>query len=287
MKEKKKNKFQYFIYQIINFVSFITPLFLLQFLGKLSGIIFILFSKRKKIIWKNLNLIFPEKRKFEKLKILLKCSSFFGRVAFEFLKFSSNKKLLDKKVKIEGIENLEKALNFKKGVFIISAHFGNWEVSALKLSKMGFPQGMVYRPLDNIFLEKELSKKRTRYGNWLIPKKGALKQILKNIREGKIIDLLIDQKASSEQSFKLKFLGMETYVISSPAKIVKLTGAASVFLFSYPSGTGYKTIFKEPVFYNGENEKELTQKFADILSDEILKNPHLWLLHHNRFEKLK
>lgn len=223
----------------------------------------------------------------DKLKILFKCSAHFGKVGFEYLKFSGkNPEFIEKNVKVEGIENLKKAVSLQKGVFIVSAHFGNWEVAALSLSRMGFPQGMVYRPLDNPYLEKELSLRRIRYGNWLIPKKGALKQILKNIREGKIIDILIDQKAPFEQSFKVKFLNQETYIISSLSKIVKLTGVAVVFLFSYPDGKGYKVLLKEPFFYNGEDEIELTQKYADILTGEILKNPHLWLLHHNRFEVL-
>lgn len=284
MKEKLKHKFEYIIYIFFLSLSKFLPLCFLQILGKISGVIFIIFSKRKKIIFKNLNLIFPSKSIIEKLRILISCSAHFGRVAFEYLKFSCKNNLIEKKIKIKGIENLKNAFDFGKGVFIVSAHFGNWEVAALALSKRGFPQGMVYRPLDNPYLEKELSLRRTLYGNWLIQKKGALKQILKDIREGKIIDILIDQKSLPEQSFKVKFLGQETYIISSLSKIVKLTGSAVVFLFSYPKGKGYEVILKEPLFYNNETELELTQKYADILSEEILKNPHLWLLHHNRFE---
>jgi len=287
MKEKIKYKFEYIIYIFFMILSMVFPLFFLQILGKISGIIFIVFSKRKKIILKNLNLIFPKKNFFEKIKILISCSAHFGRVAFEYLKFSQKNNLIEKKVKIEGIENLKEALNFGKGLFIVSAHFGNWEVAALALSKKGFPQGMVYRPLDNPYLEKALSLRRTLYGNWLIQKKGALKQILKDIRAGKIIDILIDQKSIPEQSFKVKFLCQETYIISSLSKIVKLTDSAVVFLFSYPEGSGYRVVLKKPIFYKNETEIELTQKYADILSEEILKFPHLWLLHHNRFEILK
>lgn len=284
MKRKIKYKIEYIIYLFFNLLSKIFPLFFLQLLGKISGLIFIIFSKRKKIIFKNLNLIYPSKSFFEKLKILALCSAHFGRVAFEYLKFSQKNNLIEKSVKIEGIENVKKALNLKKGLFIVSAHFGNWEIAALALSKAGFPQGMVHRPLDNPYLEKELSERRTLYGNWLIKKKGALKQILRDLKEGKIIDILIDQKSPPEQSFKVKFLGQQTFIISSLSKIVKLLNCSVIFLFSYPVGKGYKVVLREPLFYNGEKEIELTQKYADILSEEILKFPHLWLLHHNRFE---
>lgn len=284
MKKNKKFKSEYFLYLIFNLISKILPLFLLQFLGSISGILFIIFSKRKKTIYKNLELIFPSKKFFEKLKILTKCSAHFGKVAFEYLKYSSNEKLISRKVKIFGIENLKKVLNEKKGAFIVSAHFGNWEIAALYLSKIGFAQGMVHRPLDNSLLEKELFFRRTKYGNWLIPKRGALKQILKDLRQGKLIDLLIDQKAIAEQSFKVKFLGQETNVISSLSKIVKFEKTPVIFLFSYPEGLGYKVILREPIYYKGESEIELTQKYADTLSEEIIKYPHLWLLHHNRFE---
>lgn len=284
MKKNIKFKFEYLLYAIFNFISKILPLFLLQFLGKFSGVLFIIFSKRKKIIYKNLGLIFPSLKFFEKLKILIKCSAHFGKVAFEYLKYSSDEKLIDKKVKIIGIDNIKKALEEKKGAFIVSAHFGNWEIAALALSKIGFAQGMVHRPLDNHLLEKKLSLKRTKYGNWLIPKRGALKKILKDLRQGKLIDLLIDQKATAEQSFKVKFLGQKTNVISSLSKIAKFEKTPVIFLFSYPEGLGYKVLLREPIYYKGESEKELTQKYADILTEEIIKYPHLWLLHHNRFK---
>ncbi len=144
---------------------------------------------------------------------------------------------------------------------------------------------MVHRPLDNPLLEKELSSRRTIYGNWLIPKFGALKGILKGIREGKIIDILIDQKAPKEQSHKVIFLGKEVNFLNSLSKIVKLTKAPVIFLFSYPKKDGYEVLLEEPIFYKEEKEEILTQKYANILTKKIKKNPHLWLLHHNRFEK--
>lgn len=281
--KKFRFKAEYFLYKFFKFLSKILPLNFFQFLGKMTGIFFGIVTNRIKIILKNLNLIFPNLNFFKKFKIMIKCMAFFGRATFEYIKISQEPKLIEKKIKIIGIENLKKALESGKGTFLVSAHFGNWELAALALSKIGFRQGLVHRPLDNPFLEKEFSKMRTAYGNWLIEKKGALKKIVKDLKEGNIIDILIDQKVKEEIAHEVIFLGVKTFMISSLAKLVKYTSCPVIFAFSYPEKSGYRFIIEEPIYYNGENERDLTQKYADILTEKILKTPHLWLLHHDRF----
>ena len=65
-----------------------------------------------------------------------------------------------------------------RGVFLLSAHFGGWELGAIRAGLIGEPIAPVVRPLDNPLLERELARRRTRFGNRLIAKRDAARDIL-------------------------------------------------------------------------------------------------------------
>ena len=72
-----------------------------------------------------------------------------------------------------------------KGVFLLSAHFGSWELGAVRAGMLGEPIASVVRPLDNPLLEEELARRRTRFGNRLIRKKDAAREILRRHPAGR------------------------------------------------------------------------------------------------------
>ena len=88
----------------------------------------------------------------------------YGRILAEypFLKDFRNNKL-DKYIKIDGIENLEKIKNNKKPVVFISGHFNNFELMAMQIEKHGINLAAIYRPLNNIFLNKNMENIRTKF----------------------------------------------------------------------------------------------------------------------------
>jgi len=278
-------RFELFLYRLSNGASALLPFWLLQNLGRAVGVIFFLLSARRRIVLANLHRVFPGRSGWIRFGIGLRCGAHFGRIAFDYLKWSrSSPETLRGKIRLNGLEHLQRALERGKGAFLLSAHFGHWEVAALTLSLEGYPQGMVHRPLDNAVLEEELSERRTRFGNTLIPKKGALKGMLKVLHKNGTVDILIDQKAEAEAGVESSFLGIPTPTVVSLGKLVLSSGAAVVPLFSYPEGTGYRVELLEPLLPSpGDTPESLTETYNAVLSRAILETPHLWLWFHNRW----
>lgn len=286
MKSAATLKAEVLLYRLADGTAAVLPLWLLQGAGRAVGAAYFLLSdRRRRIALGNLALVFPQWSPGKRFRTGLACGAHFGRVAFDYLKWSRvSAEVIRGKVRLEGMEHVKEAKERGKGVFILSAHFGHWEVAALALSLEGFTQAMVHRPLDNPALEAALSARRTRFGNTLVSKHGALKGMLKTLRSGGLVDILIDQKSADEVSHTVSFLGVPTPTVASLAKLVKATGAAVVPLFARPDGTGYRVELRPPLtLAEGESEEVFTARCNAELTAAIFADPPLWLWFHNRW----
>ena len=285
MRTEATNRREFRLYKIALAVSTRLPFWVLQRLGAAVGVGFLLVSSRRATVLGNLRRVFPRRSRLWRLGVALRCAAHFGSVAFDYLKWSqAPAETLDAKVAVTGVENLRAAVARGKGCFVLSAHFGHWEVAALWLAAHGFKQTVVIRPLDNPLLEVDLVAARTRFGNELIPKRGATRGMLRALHRGGIIDILLDQKSKPEQCVVVDFLGIPTPTVQSLAKIVLATGAAVVPLFTYPRGSGYRVRLDPAVeVLPGDDPTTLTARYAAVLSKEILARPELWLWFHNRW----
>ncbi len=284
-RSERRNRREYALYQAARALGRVAPFWLLQRIGAALGVLFLLVSKRRRTVLGNLKRVFPRRSRRARLQIALRCAAHFGRISFDFIKWSQvSPETLTRKVRCEGIENLKAALAQGRGCFVLSAHFGHWEVASQWLALAGFPQGMVYRPLENPLMEAELARTRTRFGNWLIAKDGASRGAIKAMRRSGVVDILLDQKADLEHSEIVTFLGIPTPTTPSLARFVLATGAAVVPLFSYPEGTGYRFRLDPPLgIETGDTVASLTQRYNDCVSREILARPHLWFWFHDRW----
>jgi len=110
----------------------------------------------------------------------------FGRYAL-----SSRDKLVND-VEFRNLESYEYAKKQGKGVLLLTGHFSSWEVMALGGSLLD-PMTIVVRPLDNEPINRLLLKFRSVYGNDIIPKKNPLRKVLRTLKKGGLVGLLIDQ----------------------------------------------------------------------------------------------
>src|SRR5262249_18428601 len=109
----------------------------------------------------------------------------FGRAAFEMIAMDRyGAQDVGRLGAYEGIQHIRAAYARGRGVFLFSAHFGNWELVALMQGYMGMPLAMITRPLDNPRLETFMRARRERSGNRVVGKRSAVRQALRAISEG-------------------------------------------------------------------------------------------------------
>jgi KDO2-lipid IV(A) lauroyltransferase len=285
VRTERTNRRELRLYRVAKALGHFAPFWVLQKVGALLGVVFLLVSARRRTVLTNLKRVFPGRSAWARSIIALRCAAHFGRIGFDYIKWGQvPAEALKRMVTCTGLENLREALASGKGAFLLSAHFGHWEVAAQWLAVHGFPQAMVYRPLENPLMEAELAAARTRFGSALIPKGGATRGIMKALKGGGIVDILIDQKADLEHSVIVDFLGVKTPTTPSLAKFVLTTGAPVTPLFSYPKGTGYGFTIGPPILASpGDTTTSLTQRYNDTLSRAILARPELWFWFHDRW----
>jgi KDO2-lipid IV(A) lauroyltransferase len=286
VRTQRQNRREYRFYLVARALSRVAPFWLLQKVGALLGVVFLLVAaSRRRTLFNNLKRVFPRWSALRRWRTAVGCAAHFGRIGFDYIKWGEvPPETVNRKVSCTGLEHLHGALSAGKGVIGLSAHFGHWEVVAMWLAIHGIPQGLVYRPLENPLMEAELAAARMRLGNSLIPKSGATRGILKVVKAGGMVDVLLDQKSDLEHSVIVDFLGVPTPTPPAVARVVLGTGAAVVPIFSYPKGSGYTFTVEPPIPTEpGDTLTTLTQKYNDAITRAVFARPELWFWFHDRW----
>ena len=212
----------------------------------------------------------------------------YGRILAEypFLKdFRRNK--LEQFITIDGVENLDKIKNYKKPVVFISGHFNNFELMAMQIEKHGINLATIYRPLNNIFLNKTMERIRTKYicRNQIRKGRSGTRQILENLKKGNSIALMIDQRVT--EGIKIDFFGNLASTTTIPAQIIKKYECDLVPIYiERLEKFNFKIYVSQPIVINSEkSQEEISKHLNKILEKMILKNPDQWIWTHNRWKK--
>lgn len=181
-----------------------------------------------------------------------------------------------------------------KGLILISAHFGNWELMAFGVSQMcGEPFNIIIKEQANKLLDKKINEIRELRGNKLIDMSQSLREVLTLLRDNKIVAILGDQSAPRESLVKADFFIKNVPTFEGAARFAFKTGTK--LLFGVPTRNkdySYSLTLHEIDVckygeYNEENIQKLTQEHVDLLVEHIRENPDHWLWFHKRFKNVE
>ena len=252
------------------------------FIGKTLGPIF----RSKKIIIQNLekaNIKYPGNPS----QIASNVLGNYGRIFAEYIhlkKFRNNK--LKEYVSIVGLEHLENLKKHNKKAVFISGHFNNFELMAMEIEKAGIELAAIYRPLNNIYLNKTMEKIRKEYicRNQIKKGKAGSREIVKNLIEGKSIALMIDQRVREGE--KVKFFNNLATTTTIPAKLVKKYNCELVPIYIERKKSNYfKISISKPIKVSKTKSIfEITEFLNQVLEKMILKNVDQWIWTHDRWK---
>ncbi|MFY9550222.1 MAG: lysophospholipid acyltransferase family protein, partial [Thermoanaerobaculia bacterium] len=247
---------------------------------------------RRRILFDNLAMAFPDKSPGEIARIARASAESIGAAFVEFLEVSGmSEGEIRSRIRVVGEENLLGARARGRGVFLLSAHFGGWELGAIRAGMLGEPISPVVRPLDNPLLEQELTRRRTRFGNRPIAKREAARDILKALRHGETVAILVDQNVLAREAVFVPFFGRPAATTPALALFQRKTRAPVVPVFTWPEGAGrYRLEFETPIDAEevdgaGRDEaiRSLTARYMEVTEAAIRKAPEAWLWMHNRW----
>ncbi len=253
-----------------------------DFIGRLFGPVF----RSKKLIENNLEQSgIVDKKNYN--KIISKIYGNYGRILAEypFLKAFRNSKL-NKFIEIDGLENLNKIKREKRRAVFISGHFNNFELMALQIEKAGINLCAIYRPLNNVFLNKTMEEIRENFicKNQIKKGRSGTRQIIENIKKGNSVALMIDQRV--REGIKINFFGKPASTTTIPAQLIKKYKCDLVPIYIERRKNNYFKMFvSEPIkIGNNKSIKEITEHLNKILEKMILKNVDQWIWTHDRWK---
>jgi KDO2-lipid IV(A) lauroyltransferase len=188
-------------------------------------------------------------------------------------------------IRYDGLENFTSALARGRGVLVATAHFGNWELSAFTHAWMTAPMHIVVRPLDNLRLDALVEHHRALSGNHVISKRDAARDILRALKSGDAVGILIDQNTAINEGVFVDFFAAKACAGSAFAKLAHHSGAAVVpgyALWSEKEQT-YVLRFDPEIPMTGDVQQD-TQRIHTHLEQVIRKNPDQYLWIHRRWK---
>ena len=254
--------------------------------GKLFEIIGPIF-RSKKLIHTNIKKAFPKNNSVEIKKLTKLMWNNYGRVFAEYMFIKDFRfEKIDSKIEIIGQEILDEIKKSNKPVVFISGHFSNFELMAMQIEKAGIKLSAIYRPLNNIFLNRIMEKIRKKYICKNQIKKGiaGTRELIKFQRNNYSIALMIDQRVSEGE--KVNLFNQEAYTTTIPAQLAKKFDMPIVPIFiERVNDTNFKIKISKPVnFLKSDSIKDITSKLNVIIEEMILKNPTQWIWSHNRWK---
>jgi KDO2-lipid IV(A) lauroyltransferase len=178
---------------------------------------------------------------------------------------------------------------FEGGAMVaVTAHFGNWEVMGLAAAAQGKPPVSVAAPLMNPAVDAVLLRERRRTGQEVVPREGAAKALIRALRAGRSVAVLLDQNTHPRDGgIFVPFFGRPVPVSRVPAALAIRTGAPVTFCFCVPDRRGAYTIYgrgpSEPSRL-GVDEETVTRSILAAIEAEVRQNPQFWLWMYKRWK---
>jgi KDO2-lipid IV(A) lauroyltransferase len=258
----------------------------------LAGSIYRVHGRLRRVGHRNLEMALPELSAQEREHIL---RGVFRHLGWQLVEFCRMTRYTPENtcgwIRTEGLDHYLAAKARGRGVLIVTGHLGAWELSSFYHSLMGYPMSMVARPLDNHCLDKFVNGIRCLHGNRVLPKDDFARGLLRAMRSGQTVGILMDTNMTPPQGVFVEFFGREACTASGVARVALKTGAAVLpgFMLWEPAERQYVLHFGPELTLESTGDAEAdilaaTQQCAHVTEEWIRRYPDQWLWIHRRWK---
>ncbi|TCC90250.1 lauroyl acyltransferase [Pedobacter frigiditerrae] len=269
------------------------PLSILHFFARLIYYpLYHIVKYRRKVVRENLQKSFPEKSVKEIIRIEKSFYKYLADLIFEIIKLNTiSEKELRKRVKFNGLEQIEAYFSKGESVLACTGHYGNWELCMLALGlNLSATEYVIYKPLASELFEKWFQKLRTRFGNEFVPMRQTLRKVIATKDQPTMFCFAADQTPVKEETqYTLQWLNQPTAVLLGLEKIALQTNRPIFYFDVIKVKRGYYEVdclllCEEPKVTEGH---EITDKLYEFLNKTIQAKPDFWLWSHKRWKFVK
>jgi len=275
----------YIFYRFAEALAISMPLKFAYSVATFLSVVYYIFAFRdRRMVTENLRVIFPEKNRKEISAIRLRVFLNFAKYLVDFLRFKKlDMNYIKNKVNIKGIKNVDEGLKAGKGVILLTAHLGNWELGGVVISQLGYPLLSVALPHKSKKVNKFFNDKRQSKGMEILPLGKAAKGCLKALRENRLLALVGDRDFTDK--------GRSAFFFGKPALFPE--GAA---VFSLQTGSliipgfmlrnkddSFDLVFEKPLDFTITTDRDknlncIINKCSGVFEEYIHKYPDQWYM---------
>lgn len=229
-----------------------------------------------------------ERRRTETVRA---CFGHIGTTLMEFLWMPRLQgEAIDQRIGVEGQEHFEAAFARGKGVILVTAHFGNWEIMGPKLIRHGYKLNIISRDADDPGINQLINGIRQQAGEVIVGRKNSARPSLQALKRNEMLAILLDQNTWQGGIF-VPFFGHPASTATGPAVLGLRSGAAlvPVFCIRQPDRSHvikvWPYIIPEPTGDQEGDVYRLTAELTRVIEMQIREVPDQWMWIHNRWKR--
>lgn len=204
----------------------------------------------------------------------------FGKYVVDFYRYSTDFcREIESKVSLANQSYLDACLAAGRGAVLVTGHIGNWELGGLVLARMGRPVTAVFRPSGSRHVDEMWRDHRARRGIRLLPLGEAMPGLVRTLREGGLVSLLVDRDFTGH-SRVCRFFGADVHMPIGAAVLSRKTRAPILPAFMLRQ-VDDRFLFKffEPIDPVRAGSVEAAQSAVlRVLEDVIGNHVHQWFV---------
>lgn len=296
-RKKIRRKIRYsLVYRFVQFFIFLSNILprvsWLKFSGFLGRIAYLFAPKTRQLILKHLRFAFESEKSDSEIRSLgWKVFEMLGKNTGEMLRATRVKNLqeLEEFLTTKGMENYETAIRKGKGVIFLTCHLGAFDLQVSNMALRGLNPNIIGTPLKDERLNELLWNYRNMYGAIAIERGKETFRLIKVLKSGGSVALLIDQDTRVKSRF-VNFFGKPAATPVGATVLAMKTGAAVVPTYIHLGDDWKQQMYilpEIPMRLTGDEEADMvynTQVLTNFIEDTIRKHPDQWVWMHERWK---
>ena len=241
----------------------------------------------RRVVMRNLEACFPDLTPAQRRRL---GRDHFAAVCAAFsemgLGWYASSERLNRLIRVEGREHLEKALAQDRGIIVLTAHFTSLETGSSILRELFPGIKAVYRPQPNAMIDAMISRGRQRIVAEQIPKDN-IRAMVRTLRDGGTVAYLADLAGRGNNRALVPFFGEPAMTTTAVSKLARMTGATvlTYFFRRLPGREGYVVNIGPPLDdFPSDDPVADTRRLVERLEDYIRQAPEQYMWTYRRFK---
>lgn len=243
--------------------------------------------RKNRHVIRNLEIAFPELTAAQRADLAGDIWANFGAVLAEYPYLPSLARSATD-IDIRGASRT--VIEHRQPAVYITAHVGNWEIAAATIARLQIPFTTIYSPQSNPYVDHLLQSIRASMGVEFVSKRNAIRQLVREIRHGRSVGMLPDQRITGGEP--VPFFGLDAETTTSPAWLaIKMNCPLIPIEIERLGCARFCAHFHEPLDTHAEIEdrdervQAVTRDINRLFEQWIRQHPGHWLCSKRRWPR--